>query len=108
MPEARGAKRFPLALPVRVQAKTGRVEECVTGNVSSAGVYIRTDNALKIGSEVEFDITLPAEAISGPRDVLVHCRGKVVRVERKAEGETGVACVIETYQFVRASEETLP
>ncbi len=65
MSEARGAKRFPLALPVRVQEETGRVDQGVTGNVSSAGVYIRTEKALKVGTEVEFDITLPAEAISG-------------------------------------------
>jgi hypothetical protein len=102
VPDNRSKQRFPLELPVRVRAEQSGAEEGVTGNVSSGGVYIRTNKTLKIGSEVEFDITLPAEAISGPTDVQIHCRGKVLRVERKNEGETGVACEIEDYRFVRA------
>jgi hypothetical protein len=105
MPDNRKKKRFPLELPVRVRAEQSDEENCVTGNISSGGVYLRTNKALKIGTEVEFDLTLPAEAISGPSDVRIHCRGKVVRVERKNEGEIGVACEIEAHHFVRAGEE---
>jgi hypothetical protein len=104
MPDSRAKRRFPLELPVRVQTEKTGVEEGITGNVSSGGVYIRTNRALKLGTEVEFDITLPAEAIFGTSDVQIHCRGRVVRVERKDDTETGVACEIETYHFVRTAE----
>lgn len=103
MPEARTAQRFPLKLQVKVKDPQHGSQQGVTGNLSAAGVYIRMHKSWKIGSEVEFDITLPAEAVQGDTDVQVRCRGRVVRVERQ-DGDTGVACVIEKYQFVREGE----
>lgn len=99
MSEIRTGKRFPLTLPVRLAGKDG-----VTRNVSAAGVFVYTDSELQIGSEVEFELTLPAAAVGGKSDIAVHCRGRVVRVEPVAQqqlSKPGVACVIDQYKIVR-------
>ena len=81
-----------------------------TADVSSAGVYIQADTNLKVGSPIEFDITLPAKVLGTPNDVEVHCIGRVVRKEADAKNgkgkkkKNGVACVIDQYQFIRKSK----
>lgn len=113
MTDARTGKRFPLELPIQIHATDSPEEQPgMTGNVSAGGVYIRaevppgqesTDTEWSEGAKVEFDITLPAKEVAAQEDVRVHCKGRVVRVE-KIEGEEarrGVACVIDTYEFVR-------
>ena len=84
--EARTGKRFPLELPIKIH---GLDQGSVTGNMSAAGVYIRGNAALDVGSSVEFEI------------VIVQCRGRVVRKDGGADEAQGVACVIDTYDFVR-------
>ena len=62
MSEARTGKRFPLELPIKIhKGDAGGDASGVTGNLSAAGVYIRADASLDIGSPVEFEITLPPE-----------------------------------------------
>jgi len=106
VPDSRTGKRFPLELPIRIH-ETDSPEELqgITGNVSSAGVYVRAHTAWKVGSRVEFDITLPAEAAAANHDVHISCRGRVVRVDKGGvdddKGRYGVACVIDKYEFVR-------
>ena len=76
----------------------------VTGNLSAAGVYIKADAALEMGSTVEFEITLPPEMTGAKEGVVIQCRGRVVRTDEPAGGPTearGVACVIDSYDFVR-------
>ena len=105
MSEARTGKRFPLELPIKIH----RPEESgqhsgVTGNLSAAGVYIRADAALEVGSSVEFEIALPPEVTGAKDNVIVQCRGRVVRTDEPASGAAearGVACVIDSYDFVR-------
>ncbi len=80
--EARTGKRFPLELPIKIHGKGGD-DSATTGNMSAAGVYIMADLNLAIGSNIEFDITLPKEVLGTPGDVEVHCTGRVVRKERK-------------------------
>lgn len=106
MSESRTGKRFPLELPIRMhEADSAEELHGITGNVSSAGVYVRANAAWKVGSRVEFDITLPAEAAAAKHDVQIRCRGRVVRVENTtaldAKDKCGVACVIDKYEFVR-------
>lgn len=105
MAESRTGKRFPLELPIRIhEADSAEETEGVTGNVSSAGVYVRANAPWRVGSPVEFEITLPAEAAAAERDVQIRCRGRVVRVDKTvvdANGKCGVACVIDKYEFVR-------
>ncbi len=97
--EARTGKRFPLELPIKIH---GQNQGSVTGNMSAAGVYIRGNPALEIGSNVEFEIALPPELTGAAENVVVQCKGRVVRKDAGATGEgQGVACVIDTYDFVR-------
>jgi hypothetical protein len=96
--EARTGKRFPLELPIKIQ---GMDQGTVTGNMSAAGVYIRGNPALEIGSNVEFEIALPPELTGGKENVIVQCRGRVVRKDAGSDESQGVACVIDTYDFVR-------
>ena len=108
MEDARTGQRFPVELPIRIQLwDSGNEQAGTTANVSASGVFLHAQPTAEAhwrpGSVVEFDITLPAAVIRAPQDVQIHCRGRVVRVE-KLEGEQqreGVACVIDKYEFVR-------
>jgi hypothetical protein len=107
--EARTGKRFPLELPIKIhKADEAGQASGVTGNLSAAGVYIRADAALEVGSNVEFEIVLPPEVTGAKENVTVQCKGRVVRTDEPATGGNsspaearGVACVIDSYDFVR-------
>ena len=102
--EARTGKRFPLELPIKIhKADEAGQASGVTGNLSAAGVYIRADAALEVGSNVEFEIVLPPEVTGAKENVTVQCKGRVVRTDPTGASEDGrgVACVIDTYEFVR-------
>jgi hypothetical protein len=107
--EARTGKRFPLHLPIKIHKEDATIETAgMTGDLSAAGVYIRADASLEVGSPVEFEITLPPEVTGGKDDVVIQCRGRVVRTDEPnagtASGEhRGVACVIDSYEFIRNS-----
>lgn len=109
MSEARTGKRFPLHLPIKIHKEdTAGGTSGMTGNLSAAGVYIRADAALEVGSPVEFEITLPPEVTGGKEAVVIQCRGRVVRTDEPSTGNLpeanrGVACVIDSYEFVRNS-----
>ena len=109
MSEARTGKRFPLELPIKIHRSDEAGQHAgVTGNLSAAGVYIRADAALEVGPPVEFEIALPPEVTGAREPVVVQCRGRVVRTDEPS-GNTnstearGVACVIDSYDFVRHS-----
>jgi len=103
--EARTGKRFPMELPIKIhKAEESGQHSGVTGNLSAAGVYIRADASLEVGSSVEFEIALPPEVTGAKEPVVVQCRGRVVRTDEPTAGGTearGVACVIDSYDFVR-------
>src|SRR5436853_7464253 len=105
--EARTGKRFPLELPIKIHKSDSPGEsKGVTGNLSAAGVYIRADASMEIGTPVEFEIALPPEMTGAKENVVIQCRGRVVRTDEPASGSKpsearGVACVIDSYEFVR-------
>ncbi len=103
--EARTGKRFPLELPIKIHKDAGGEAAGVTGNLSAAGVFIRADSSMEVGSPVEFEITLPPEMTGGQENVTIQCKGRVVRTDETGEGGEGrgVACVIDSYEFVRNS-----
>jgi len=103
--EARTGKRFPLELPITIHKGQSGEAKGVTGNLSAAGVYIRVDAAMEIGSPVELEITLPSEMTGGQENVTIQGKGWVVRTDPTGEGGEGrgVACVIDSYEFVRNS-----
>ncbi|MGA7909522.1 MAG: PilZ domain-containing protein [Candidatus Sulfotelmatobacter sp.] len=105
MSEARTGKRFPLELPIKIHKEDAVGDsKGLTGNLSAAGVYIRADASLEIGSPVEFEITLPPDVTGGQENVVIQCKGRVVRTDQTGSDEgRGVACVIDSYEFVRNS-----
>lgn len=100
MSEARAGKRFPLQLPIRVAGTDG-----FTRNVSAAGIYLNADTSLAVGTELEFDLILPADIVGGNSDVHVMCSGHVVRVEPRGGTSAGLACVIDYYKMVRTDSD---
>ena len=109
MSDARTGKRFPLHLPIKIHKQDSAGESSgVTGDLSAAGVYIRADANLEVGSPVEFEITLPPDVTGSKESVTLQCRGRVVRKDEPPSGSGpseagGVACVIDSYEFVRNS-----
>lgn len=107
MSEARTGKRFPLELPIKIHRSEENSDHAgTTGNLSAAGVYIKADASLEVGSTVEFEIALPPEMTGAKEDVVIQCRGRVVRTDDPPSGSSasearGVACVIDSYDFVR-------
>ena len=62
MSDHRTGKRFPLELPIKIhKEQEGSDHKGMTGNLSAAGVYIKADASLELGSAVEFEIALPPE-----------------------------------------------
>jgi hypothetical protein len=98
--ERRGEQRFPLRLPVVVRSMQGSVQEesSLTRDVSARGAFFYLDVQLAEGTPVELILTLPAE-ITLSDNIRVRCKGKVVRVAGANGGKTGVAAVIEQYDF---------
>ena len=93
-------------MPIKIhQAEAGGEAKGVTGDLSAAGVYIRADASLDVGSPVEFEITLPPDVTGGTENVKIQCKGRVVRTDEsgKADEGRGVACVIDSYEFIRNS-----
>lgn len=102
--ERRGEQRFPLRLPVFVKSMQGDVfeESSLTRDVSARGAFFYLDGKLAEGTSIELVLTLPAE-ITLTENIRVRCKGKVVRVvSGMEEGKTGIAAMIEQYDFVTA------
>ncbi len=105
MSETRTGKRFDLKLPISIEASdSAKKLDGITDNLSAAGVYLRANSQLKVGTKVSFEIVLPREMTGGTSDVKLQCRGTVVRTESgDSQEKTGVACVIDGYEFVRTT-----
>lgn len=101
MQERRGTRRFSLRLPVAVQLPDQPDPiQAHTKDVSARGVYFFVHEAIEEGVPLEFLLTLPPE-ITLTESIRVRCRGRAIRVERGgASGKTGVAAVIDDYQFL--------
>lgn len=96
--EVRCAVRFPLTLPVVVQ--TARHEySALTRNVSASGVLFELGKSLRVGEQISFSLRMPGAVLGTPHDVLVDCRGRVVRCS-KSQAHSHVAATIDEYQFV--------
>ncbi|PYY17650.1 MAG: hypothetical protein DMG61_02060 [Acidobacteria bacterium] len=74
MSDARTGRRFPLNLPITIrEGESADQTSGTTQNVSAAGVYIRADAELEVGSQIEFEISYRRQSrctgkVSGPRD----------------------------------------
>ena len=95
--EVRCAVRFPLTLPVVLSSGKGE-HAAVTQNVSASGVFFEIDSHLQTGEEICFSLRMPGAVLGTPRDVLVHCVGRVVRCSM-SQTKYKAAATIDEYQF---------
>jgi hypothetical protein len=98
LPERRRARRYSVALPLRVvKLRTRKVDVSgETCNVSSGGALFVIGGAPPVeGTEIEFRLTMRGSA-------QLHCKGRVTRIqETVGSGTFGVAATIERYRFIR-------
>ena len=97
--EKRGARRFPLRVPVSVDHDnaTGPAQ---LRDVSARGICFYLESEVAPGSQIGFTLVLPPE-ITLTESIRVQCKGRVVRVENgRADGKLAVAAVIEEYEFL--------
>ena len=97
-------------LPIEFQLEDSvKKQTGTTRDLSASGVYISAAAPFRVGSKVKFHISVPGELVGAKKTVDIECIGRVVRVDkgkkpaakRAPEPADGVACVIDTYKFVR-------
>lgn len=89
--------RFPLSLPV-VLSTDDEEFTALTVNVSASGVLFLTSRNVPTGMPIGFQLRMPGEILGTPRDVLVHCRGRVVRCY-PSQNSFHTAATIDEYRF---------
>jgi hypothetical protein len=102
--DRREARRFNMTLPMRLLPQDSNSPEFAaqTRDVSYRGLYFLSEAAFRLGSAIEFVITLP-EQVTRSGDVNIRCHGQVVRVEPTQNGRNGVAAKIDRYEFLHAA-----
>ena len=87
--ERRNNDRLLLEVPVMVSLmdKKGKERsiELMTSNISSGGAFIKTDNPLKIGTEIQMDIILSFDSDRFKKSTKkshIDIGGNVIRTER--------------------------
>jgi hypothetical protein len=112
MPESaenRTLHRYLVNLPVMVQWKTAEDKgtfPAVVRDISEGGFMVVGDAEVPPGAILEFTVGMPAE-IASKEEKQYHFRGKVVRLQKTAEGKTGFGARIEEYESV-AEEAAAP
>jgi len=97
MQEVRCAVRFPLALPVLLEAESGEYP-AQTRNISASGVLFELARCLDKGSAIRYSLRMPGPVLGTAHDVLVHCTGRVVRCSL-SQKQYLAAATIDDYQF---------
>src|SRR4029077_20185077 len=102
--DRREARRFNMTLPLRLLPTDSDSPElqAQTRDVSYRGLYFLAAAQFKLGSVIEFVITLP-EQVTRSSDVNIRCHGQVVRVEPTQTGRMGIAAKIDRYEFLHAA-----
>lgn len=102
--ERREARRFNMSLPLRVMTREnkGRELDAHTRDLSYRGLYFLAEAEFKVGSEIDFIITLPQQ-VTQSGDVNIRCQGEIVRVEPTENGRMGIAAKISRYEFIPAA-----
>jgi hypothetical protein len=104
--ERRRSQRFNFGMPVTIHWTVGderREAQAVTQDVSSGGVYFLLPQAIPDGTAVEIEMTLPAEITNGT-PVKIRCQGRIQRCVLKPGESSGMATMIEKYEFLSSSE----
>jgi len=70
----------------------------LTRNISASGVLFALDRTLQVGLDIRFCMRMPHAVLGTPHDVLVHCKGRVVRCS-SSHKEHLAAATIDEYRF---------
>lgn len=89
--------RFPMELAIRLRTPQGDIE-AMSVDVSANGVLFTGVALPRADSPVEFTMTMPGAVMGRRGDLLVHCRGRIVRHERRLTFDLAAA-VIDEYVF---------
>jgi len=102
--DRREARRFNMTLPMRMLSRDSQALEFTaqTRDVSYRGLYFLAKAQFKLGSMIDFVITLP-EQVTRSGDVKIRCQGQVVRIEPTNNGSMGIAAKIDRYEFIHAA-----
>jgi PilZ domain len=102
--ERREARRFTMSLPLRVLPREDKGQEvdASTRDVSYRGLYFLAEADFKVGTDIEFIITLPQQ-VTQSGDVNIRCLGQIVRIEPAENGSLGIAARITRYEFMPAA-----
>ena len=104
MAERRSMRRFEMRLPATIRISNADSEEWLTEtqNVSARGLFFYATQSLTPGTRLDVTLTFPPQ-ITFAESIRVRFTARVVRVEPGGlPGRTGVAAVIEEYEFLRS------
>lgn len=91
--ERRSRQRVPVRVPVKVR-HDGHEHEGLTRDLSSSGIFLYSESALKPGSKLELVIMLPPDLGLGPAGWTL-CEASVVRVEKSGGTGVGIAATLD-------------
>jgi hypothetical protein len=91
--ERRSRGRVNVRIPIKVRLD-GQERPGLTRDLSSSGIFLYSESAIKPGSKLELVIMLPSDLGLGPGGWTL-CEASVVRIE-KSEGESvGIAATLD-------------
>jgi hypothetical protein len=92
--ERRSRERVPARVGVSIQSPKSRPDTGYTRDLSASGIFLYANSEIKVGSELEMVLMLPAQLTDGEKR-WVCCQASVLRVEPGGEdGRFGVAASI--------------
>jgi hypothetical protein len=74
----RTAVRFPIRMPLTVLSN-GVSFLAETENISASGLLFCCRAKLAVGAKLEFTMSMPGSVMGSKCDLVVHCKGRVVR-----------------------------
>lgn len=92
--ERRSRSRLPVRVGVSIRASQNPPATGYTRDLSESGIFLYANSEIRIGSEIEMVLMLPAQLTDGEKR-WVCCQASVIRVEAgNADGRFGVAASI--------------
>lgn len=102
-PDQRRFRRYDMKLPCRVKPRASRKSPILpefaveTLDVSGGGLFFLASAQWTIGTAIEFQFDLPADA--GRRPVGIRCRGTITRVVPQEGGRIGIGATIDHFKI---------
>ena len=91
--DRRSGQRVPVRVPVKVRHE-GSEHQGLSRDLSSSGIFLYSESAMKTGSKLELVIMLPPGLGLGPGGWTL-CQASVVRVEQSEGKGVGIAATLD-------------